>query len=247
MPLADTDAAQVVEGVIGVLLVAAVLAIAAVHGLRWWRGRKREQDDPGIPALARFADTETTDTWSFGGGAWSARVLRRRDTVTYGYLAVAEQFASADSGGQWCTLSVSLPGRVPSLVVDNRAAVGRTGVPAALPHRVELDDPPFDALYTVVATDPEVPARVLSSAAREVLVRAPVQRLMLRESELLLRTFDGPKLDAELIAWLDEIAARFLAATPSFVTSTRAPAGPAGLLADATDPLPPGLYGPGAE
>jgi hypothetical protein len=242
--LAGTDAAQAVEGVLGGLLVAAVLAIAVVQGIRWWRGRTREHDEPGVPALARFADTETTDLLSFGGGAWSARVLRRRDTVTYGYLAVAEEYASADSGGRWCTLSVSLPGRVPFLVLDNRAAVGRTGVPADLPQHVELDDPPFDALYTVGAGDPGVPSRVLGPAAREVLVRAPVQRLMLSESQLLLRTFDGVSLDEEVIAALDGIAARFLASTPSFVTPSRAHAGRGSPPSPADEPLPEGFYGP---
>jgi hypothetical protein len=246
VPLAGADPARVVEGVVGGLLVVAVLAFAAAQGLRWWRAR-RAREDPGVPALARFVDTDTTDTRSFGGGAWSARVQQRRDTVTYGYLAVAEEYASADSGGQWCTLCVTLPGRVPFLVVDNRAATGRTGVPADLPYRESLDDPPFDATYVVGADEPDVIGRVLTTGAREVLLRAPVQRLMLHESQLLLRTFDGVTLDDQVIRWLDGIAARFLAATPSFVRPARAPAGPAADPFDTGDPLPPGFYGPDSE
>lgn len=242
MPSAAVEVGRVVQGVIGVLLVASVLAIVAVQVLRWWRDRKRAQEkDPGVPALARFADSETTDTLSFGGGAWSARVRRRRDTVTYGYLAVAEEYASADSDGHWCTLSVTLPGPVPFLVVDKRAATGRTGVPVDLPHRAALDDPSFDAAYTVGAVDLDVATRVLSPAAREVLLRAPVQRMMLRESQLLLRSFDGVRLDPETIEWMDGLAARFLAATPAFVRTTR---GAAGRIPDTDEPLPPGFYGP---
>ena len=124
---ASGDVAQVVEAAIGGVLLGVVLTLLGLQVLRWWRARRRVPDDPRVPALARFADSETTDARTFGGGAWSARVRRRRDTVTYGYLAVAEEHVSADSGGRWCTLTVTLPGRVPFLAVDNRAAAGRTG------------------------------------------------------------------------------------------------------------------------
>jgi hypothetical protein len=242
--LASVEVARVVEGAVGGVLLVAVLAVLATQGLRWWRSRRRALDDPGTPALARFVDGETTDPTTFGGGAWSARVRRRRDTVTYGYLAVAEEYDSADSGGHWCTLTVTLPGRVPFLVADNRTAAGRSGVPMPAAHRPALDDPPFDATYVVGVEEPELANRVLGPAAREVLMRAPLQRLMLHESQVLLRTFDGVVLDASTIDWLDGIAARFLASTPSFVASGRTPAGAAGRPDPSGEPLPQGRYGP---
>jgi hypothetical protein len=247
LPSAGGGLYRVGEGVIGGVLVVVLLALGAVQTVRWLRARRQAKAVPGVAALARFADSETTDARTFGGGAWSARVRRRRDTVTYGYLAVAEEYASEDSGGRWCTLTVTLPGRVPFLVVDNRAAAGRAGVPMAAPHQVSLDDPPFDATYPVGAADPDQVARVLRPAARELLLRAPVQRLLLHESHLVLRTFDGIQLDDASIEWLDGTAARFLASTPSFVTTGRMPATPAGSLVAPNAPLPEGLYGPDAE
>ena len=237
---ASSDVAQVVEAAVGGVLVGVVLTLLGLQILRWWRARRRVPDDPRVPALARFADSETTDARTFGGGAWSARVRRRRDTVTYGYLAVAEEHVSADSGGRWCTLTVTLPGRVPFLVVDNRVAAGRTGVPMDAPYRESLDDPPFDATYVVGSGEPPTVAQVLTPDAREVLLRAPVQRLMLHESQVLLRTFDGVQLSDETIEWLDGLAARFLASTPSFLR----PARTAPERAGATEPVPPGRYGP---
>src|SRR5205823_4001382 len=136
---------------------------------------------------------------SFGGGAWSAKVRQRSDTVTYGYLAVAEEYASEDTGGHWCTLTVTLPGRVPFLVVDNRATVGRSGVPLEAAARTTLDDPPFDATYTVGAAAEDTILRVLGPDVRDVLLRAPVQRLLLHDTQLVLRTFDGVTLDDDVI------------------------------------------------
>jgi hypothetical protein len=245
---AGLDVARVVEGAVAGVVVVAVLTILAIQLSRWWKKRRLDQDDPGgTPALARFADTENTNSTTFGGGAWSARVRARRDTVTYGYLAVAEEYASEDAGSRWCTLTVTLPGRVPFLVVDNRAATGRSGVPMDTSYRATVDDPPFDATYTVGATEPEPIERVLSPAARDVLLRAPVQRLMLHETQLLLRTFDGVTLDDQVIGTLDSIAARFLASTPSFVSAARAPAGSPAPMPDSDAPLPEGFYGPDAE
>lgn len=236
---------RVVEGAIGGFVVAIAFAILTAQAIRWWQQRRRRRSAPGgTPALARFVDTENTDEKTFGGGAWSARVRRRRDTVTYGYLAVAEEYVSADTGARWCTLTVTLPGRVPFLVADNRAAVGRVGVPMDTPHRTTLDDPPFDATYVVGAGELESIGRVLSPAAREVLLRAPVQRLLLHDSRLLLRTFDGVPLGDQVIEGLDRTAARFLAATPSFVTAAKAPVRSSAGLPDGADPLPEGFYGP---
>lgn len=245
MPTAGVEVAQVVEGAVAGVVLAAALAILIMQLLRWWR-RRRSAQAAGTPALARFVDTDNPDSTAFGGGAWSARVRQRIDTVTYGYLAVAEEHASDDTGGRWCTLTVTLPGRVPLLAVDNRAAAGRSGVPMDLPHRETLDDPPFDATYTVGAAEVDAIGRVLTPAARDVLLRAPVQRLLLHDSQLLLRTFDGVPLDENVIQSLDGMAARFLASTPSFVTANRAPARANGGLPDSADPLPEGFYGPDA-
>lgn len=235
---------QVLEGAIGTLVLVGVLAIIGIQATRWWRQRRKADDAPRTPALAVFVDTENTDPTTFGGGAWSSRVKARRDTVTYGYLAVAEEHHSEDTGGRWCTLTVTLPGRVPSLCVDNRAAAGRTGVPMDMPYRRPMDDPPFDATYVVGATEEPAFERVLTPSARDVLLRAPVQRLLLNESQLQLRSFDGTTLDDQVIASLDSIAARFLAATPSFVTATREPAASNGAPPMSDEPLRPGFYGP---
>jgi hypothetical protein len=247
VPTAGVEIDRVVEGVIAALILAIPVGIALAQLRRSLGARRRAATAPApVPALARFTDTEITDAPMFGGGAWSARVRRRRDTVTYGYLAVVEEYTSPDSGAKWCTLTVTFPGSVPFLVVDHRTAIGRPGVPLEAPQQAELDDPPFDATYLVGAADPEQAGRVLSPAVRDVLLRAPVQRLMLHESRLLLRTFDGVLLDDEVITALDGVAARFLAATPSFVTVARAPAHSTGRPSGADDPLPEGFYGPTA-
>lgn len=245
MRVAGADVAQAVEGAVAGVVLAAALAILVILARRWLRQRRGAQvEPPGTPALARFVHSESTDAISFGGGAWSARATQRVDTVTYGYLAVAEEYVSDDTGGRWCALTVTLPGRVPLLAIDNRAAVGRAGVPMQVPERATLDDPPFDATYTVGASDVDTIFRVLTPAARDVLLRAPVQRMMLHDSQLLLRTFDGVPLDGDVIRSLDAIAARFLAATPSFVTAARAPARSNGGPPDSAEPLPEGFYGP---
>ncbi len=243
---AGVEIERIAGGVLGGVILAVVIVVVCVQTVRWMR-RRPAAHEPGVPALARFVDTPITDATAFGGGAWSARVRRRRDTVTYGYLGVAEEYFSEDSGGRWCTLTVNLPGRVPFMVADNRAAVGRTGVPMEAAHRLSLDDPPFDATYLIGTDEPDAVPRVLGPAARDVLLRAPVQRLILNDSQLLLRTFDGVALDDEVIGWLDAIAARFLASTPSFVRAVKAPAAPSGSVPAAGAPLPEGFYGPDAD
>jgi hypothetical protein len=241
---AGIEIVRVVEGALGTLALIGVLTVITIQLARWWKRRPRADGEPRTPALAVFADSENTNPVTFGGGAWSARVRARRDTVTYGYLAVAEEYHSEDTGGRWCTLTVTLPGRVPLVAVDNRVAAGRSGVPLETTHRGTLDDPPFDATYMVGAAEEQAATRVLSPAARDVLLRAPVQRLLLRETQLQLRTFDGVTLDDHVIASLDGIAARFLAATPSFVTASRAPAASNGASPGSGEPLRPGFYGP---
>ena len=241
MQLASVELDRAVEGAIGVVLLTVALSWATVILLGRWRARRDANAvDPGVPALARFADIETSDPAAFGGGAPAARVRRRRDTVTYGYLAVAEEYTDPHSDAGWCTLTVSLPGRVPFLAVDHWQAVGRPHVPQQAPLRPRVKDPAFDAAYVVGVEDPDIVERVLSPAARQVLLDEPVQRLSLRGSTMLLRTSDGVRLDDARIAALSALAARFLSATPSFVQSTMAAAGP--LRRD--DPLPQGLYGP---
>lgn len=246
MQIVAIDGTRIAEGVIGALLVLAALAISAIGILRWRRQRRAAlAADPGVHALARFVDVTLTDPTIFGGGAHAARVRRRRDTVTYGYLAVAEEYVGTD-GHTWCTLTVTLPGRVPFLVADSRAAIGQPHVPMGAPHQGIVDDPAFDSTYLLGAEEPWVIGRVLGPpAVQKVLLDNPIQRLMLRESAVLLRTFDGMGLDDPMIALLAGQAERFLSTAPAFVTSVRAAAGNSTPPADGSAlPLPPGFYGP---
>ncbi|HEX3336836.1 MAG TPA: hypothetical protein VHS54_10280 [Jatrophihabitans sp.] len=240
--LAAFEVLRAVEAATGTSLLMAVLVIVLVYLLRARRARARAHAEPGVPALARYGGV-LTDPTIFGGGAEAARVRRRRDVVSYGYLAVAEEYVSDDGDARWCTLNVTLPGRVPYLVADNYDAIGRPGVPAAAPHRQELDDPVFDATFLVGAEDPELITRVLTPTAREVLVAARLQRLELRASSVQLRTFDGVELSDAVIDSLVGAGARFLASTPSFVRTPHASAG-AGLEPRGAHPLPEGFYGP---
>lgn len=239
--LASVELDRAVEGAVGLVLLTVALGWAAVLLHRRWRaGRDARTEDPGVPALARFADIETSDPASFGGGAPAARTRRRKDTVTYGYLAVAEEHADPHSGAAWCTLTVSLPGRVPFLVLDHWQAVGQPNVPHHAPLRPRLRDAAFDSAYVIGVDDSETAARVLVPAARRVLLEEPVQRLSLRGSTMLVRTFDGARLDDAQLASLRAFAARLLAATPSFVRTSLAASGPS----RRDEPLPEGLYGP---
>jgi hypothetical protein len=241
--LASIELERVVEGAVGLLLLAVALGwAAALVGRRWQARRAAAAADPGVPALARF-DTEIRDAPIFGGGALAAQVRRRMDTVAYGYLAVAEEYVDAGTGASWCTLTVSLPGRVPFLVADHWQALGQPGVPLEAPLRPRLHDPSFDSAYVIGAEEPGVAERVLTPLTRQVLLREPLQRLAMRGSVLLLRTFDGARLDEQQIAALGGVAARFLSSTPSFVQSSMAVSGPL----RAGDPLPEGLYGPDGE
>jgi hypothetical protein len=243
--LAAADVPRIVEGVVGILLVLVALVILGVQLARRQAARRRhDKADPGVPALARFVDTTLSDPTTFGGGADAARVRRRRDTVTYGYLAVVEEYGAVDGSAVWCTLTVMLPGRVPFLVADNRAAWGRPNVPMDSPYVAEIDDAAFDSTYAVGAAEPWLIARVMSAEACQALVDSPVQRLMLHESSVVLRTFDGVELDDDLTVRLSGVAERFLASTPSFLTSTRAAAGSPTPREHPDDPLPPGFYGP---
>lgn len=232
---------RAVEGAVGGLLVAAALVFGGLLVLRRWRsGRAVLRTDPGVPALARFTDLETDDPAIFGGGARSARTRHRRDCVVYGYPAAVEEYADAATGAPWCTLTVSLPGQVPFLVADHWQAVGQPGVPHEAPLRPRLGDASFDSAYVIGVREPDVAERVLPPAARAALLDRPVQRLVLQGSVLMVRTFDGARLDDPVVAGLGDVVARFLASTPSFVRSAMAVSGPLRPAA----PLPEGLYGP---
>ena len=242
MVLAGLDAEHSLElaAVLVCVLALAALAIAPAQ-------RRREAalaQQAARPALARFVDAPLTDPADFGGGAATAHVQRRRDTVAYGYLAVAEEFVAA-TGERWCTLTVTLPGRVPFLVVDERRAHGRPHVPMDAPHRAPLGDPAFDAAYGAGAEELSLLGRVLTPQARDRLLAHRVQRLMLRESSVQLRTPDGTALDAATVAGLVRCAEEFLASTPSFLRSSRAAAGVPTPAAGGDAPLHPGLHGQG--
>lgn len=228
------DGERIGEAAFGGLLV---LALAAVTVLQWrvWRTRRAAVEPPGIPALARSGSVVLSDPLGFGGGAATAELRRRRDTVAYGYLAVVEQFSTPDGAKQWCTLTVNLPGRVPFLSVDRAGAPGPAGAT-----RVTIGDDDFDPAFTVWAAESATVNDVLVPEARRVLRESCLQRLMLRESQLLLRTPDGASPGPVTTADLARTAAAFLASTPSFVSHDLAGRP---ILAGRDAPLPPGLYG----
>lgn len=239
--LAAIELERAIEGAVGGLLVAAALGVGGLILLQRWRARRAtKRADPGVPALARFTNLETDDPAIFGGGAHRARTRRRRDCVVYGYPAAVEEYADPDGDASWCTLTVSLPGRVPFLVVDHWQAVGQPGVPHEAPLRPRLGDPSFDSAYVLGVREADVAERVLVPAARAVLLGRPVQRLVLQGSALIVRTFDGARLEDAVLAGLGGMVAQFLSSTPSFVQSAMAVSG--GLRPGA--PLPEGLYGP---
>ena len=222
------DGGRIAEAAVGAAVVLA-LAVICVLQYRAWHKRRNEPQLPSIAELVSFAPVILTDPLLFGGGAVAAAQRQRHDTVAYGYLSVAEEFAPADGGPPWCTLTVSLPGQVPLISVD------RGATPAGLVP-VLTGDSAFDSVYRVSAgTDATHVAVVLTPAARAVLQRGGLQRLMLRDSELLARTPDGTTLAPNVRTDLARVVEAFLAATPSFVTR--------GVLDPSGAPLPPGLYG----
>jgi hypothetical protein len=227
------DGGRIAEAAVGTALLLALAAICVLH-VRAWRLRRREPQLPTIAELVRFGPVLVADPLLFGGGAPAAAQRRREDAVAYGYLAVAEEFAPADGGPPWCTMTVSLPGRVPLLSVD------RAGPPQGLVP-VLTGDAGFDAVFRVSAgSDVAQVTAVLTPPVRDLLRRAAVQRLMLRDSELLVRTPDGVTLEPDVRAGLVRLVEAFLAATPSFVTHDLA----GRPLPDTPDgPLKPGLYG----
>ncbi len=244
MQLAAVDGLRVTEGVVGGVLILVAAIAAAVMFARWLRVRRPAEETPRVETLSRFGDVVLTDPTTFGGGATSAKVLRRQDTVAYGYLAVADEY-EGDDGTHWCTLTVSLPGRVPLLVADNRAAQGRPHVPMTTPSHRALDSAAFDAAYVAGAEEPWVISRVFGPPeVQRAMLASPVQRLMLRDSRVMLRTFDGATLDDTMIVWLTGVAEQILSSAPSVLVAGRTPARnePA---RQAVAPLQPGFYGPG--
>lgn len=240
MPLAEVDAARVVMGAAGVVLVIVVVVLAAFQVMRWLRERRAAEPLPGeIHALARV-NAKILDPFIFGGGAESAHVRRRRDTVAYGFPAAIEEYSAALDGHPWLTLTVMLPGRAPFLSIDHERAlagvVGGTAVP--------LRDAEFDAQYTATAVHPEVVPAVITRAVRQVLLQSPVQRLMLRESMLIVRSFAGVRLSEATAEWMTDIAADFLKSTPSFIKHDMAGRPLVLAAASANQPLQPGFYGP---
>ena len=201
---------------------------------------------PSGPALARFAGPAINDPAVFGGGSAEAISVRRRDTVAYGYLAVVEEYASPDGSLCWRVLTVSLPGRVPTVVVDHRSALGRPGVtPAVI---VPTGDAAFDAAYTVLVDDPEIAMRVLAPRVREGLLAMPVQRFELGRSSLRLRSFDAAELPADLDGQLAFSAGTILSGAPSFVVAgawfgSPGASIPVSVLPTDPTPLLPGLNG----
>jgi len=194
--------------------------------------------------LARFAGSVLTEPDAYCGGAASATVVRRRDTVAYGYLGVVDEYARPEAGVHWRVLTLTLPGRVPHLTVDHVSALGRPGVVAPGSSGVGTADSAFDALYVVSADDAAVVARVLTPAVRQLLVGLPVQRFALDERQLMLRTFDAAAFTPDVDDRLAGLAGSILGSAPSFVSTTSwsgAPA-PGGVPAGAA-PLLPGVYG----
>ena len=239
MPLADVDATRVAMGIAGGVLVIVVAVLAMFQIRRWLNERRRAEPLPGaIPALARVK-AKILDPLVFGGGAESAHVRRRRDTVSYGFMAALEEYSAALDGPPWLTLTVMLPGRAPFLSIDHERAlagvVGGTAVP--------LRDADFDAQYTATAVHTDVVPAVLTPRAMQVLLKSPVQRLMLRESLLIVRSFEGVRLSESSAEWMTGLAADFLKSTPSFIKHDMAgrPLVLAAATADA--PLQPGFYG----
>lgn len=189
-----------------------------------------------VEGLTSHSELKTGDPAEFGAGALQAEVRYRADTVAYGYQAVVSEFCDPYTGVAWCTLAVSLPTSVPTLTIDHRSAVGRAGVPMPGLELAPFGERLFDHMYLVTCgylEDASRMAALVGAPLRDVALRNPVQRLAFSGSELLLRTFDGPRATDEVTEWLERVAGLVLAATPAF-----------GTLTGENRPFPPGLYRP---
>jgi hypothetical protein len=183
--------------------------------------RSRRFGNGSVERLARFSGGTITHPVMFGGGYGEAEVGLRMRTVTYGYPGVLEEFEDPQTGTVWCTLAVSLPNPVPTVCVDHRSAVGRPDVPPAQPWYGETGDLEFDMSYVVSAESEDAMRALLPQKLRTVLLNRPVQRMALRNSQLLLRAFDGTEASPKLLEWLDTVASDLLPVTPGFVSPLR--------------------------
>ena len=232
-----------------ILLLAAGIVVAAL-ALRFVRQRQVVTRRAVLAAagedgrLSRSSAAPVNNPLTFGGGAMSAAPTNRRETVTYGYLAVAEEYVSLDTGAAWSVLSVTLPGWAPYLVVDQRDAIGRPGVPPAGGQQVQTGDSAFDSSFVVVTAEPEVLERVLTERVRSLLGHYPLQRMSLSGRTLLLRTYDQNQLTDTVMEGLRLAAADLLGTAPSFVMERRPAVGAvASSLPTGPEPLPQGFYG----
>ena len=185
-------------------------------------------------SLARFSGGVISHPTLFGGGHPEAVVGFREQTIAYGYAAVLEEFEVPESGACWCTLSVSLPNNVPSLVVDSTAVLGAADVPPRKGVPIATGDAEFAGAYLATAEDEDAARFLLTAELREVLVRRPVQRLAFAGPRMLVRNFDGAFIDNELVDWLHDTAAEILKATPGFASR----------LHRTWTTFPPGITGP---
>jgi hypothetical protein len=101
-------------------------------------------------------------------------------------------------------------------------------------------DPEFDEVYAVGADDPLVVEQVLTPPVRTLLLRQPIQRLLLSGGVMMVRTFDGSTADDAVIAGLNATVEGVLSSTPSFVRPRSGR--DIGLRGR---PLAPGLHGAG--
>ena len=243
---ADTSAHLIVYIILG----GAAVAILAVLLYQYYRRRRADARRRAAAAaaedgrLSRSSPATITDPLTFGAGAMSAGATNRRETVAYGYLAVAEEYVGLETNTTWSVLSVTLPGWLPYLVVDHASAKGRPGVPAAAGHPVPTGDRTFDEVFLVVAGEPAVVKRVLTAQVRGLLAHFPLQRVSLSGKTLLLRTFDDNPLTDTVTQGLLLAATELLSTAPSFVMAKRPSLGElVASLPTGPEPLKPGFYG----
>jgi len=183
--------------------------------------------------LARAGAAVLTDPRLFGGGAPSAELRRRAETVAHGYLAVVDEYCCPTTGIPWCTFTISLPTVVPTLTIEHRQALGRPGVPAPGADLGPFGDDLFDRLYLAVAPDAEAALPLITPALRKTLIAYGVMRVSFSGSTLMLRTVDCTRATDEALEWLQDAATLVLESSPAFVT-----------VRGEHRPFPPGYYGP---
>lgn len=189
--------------------------------------------------MSRFNGAIVDHPAMFGGGHSAARVGLRMRTVAWGYPAVIEELEARTPDGshtatstarparqaardgqpalRWCTLLVTLPNVVPTLVVDHRWAEGRPDVPGAA-ESAETGDLEFDVDYLVSAKDAAVIGTMLTVEVRTALLQRPLQRMAFSGATLMLRTFDGVPASPAIVKLLRSLGAEVLSATPACVS-----------------------------